>query len=105
MSFLGDPSVGMMGGSKTELMAVAHDFLPFITIYNTSDWSKVPDPSTLPANIGQGVAFSPDGSLMAVAHLQSPFITIYNTSDWSKVDNPDTSPGGAGRSVAFGVTP
>ena len=44
-------------GSK---MAVAHWGSPYITIYNTSDWSKITDPTELPStSSGKGVVFSP----------------------------------------------
>src|SRR5690606_11234117 len=56
------------------LLAVAHQSSPYVTIYNTSNWAKITNPSTLPTNTGRGVAFSPDGSLMAVAHQSSPYV-------------------------------
>lgn len=48
----------LAGIEENELMAVAHATSPFITAYKSSDWSKVTDPSELPAGNGQGVAFS-----------------------------------------------
>ena len=83
-------------------LAVAHATSPYITIYNTSDWSKVANPAVLPVNAANGVAFNPSGTLMAVAHATSPYITIYNTSDWSKVANPGSLPPDTGNGVAFG---
>ena len=64
---------------------MTHYNSPYVTIYNTSDWSKVANPATLPTYTANGCAFSPDGALLAVAHNYSPCVTIYNTSDWSKV--------------------
>ena len=61
---------------------MAHYNYPYITIYSTSTWTKLANPSVLPANIANGCAFSPDGTLLAVAHYNSPYITIYNTSTW-----------------------
>jgi WD40 repeat protein len=87
------------------LLAVAHQNSPNITIYNTSDWSKVANPAQLPPGNGYGCAFSPDGSLLAVAHNSSPYITIYNTSDWSKVANPAQLPTGAANGCAFSPLP
>jgi hypothetical protein len=55
-------------------MAVAHVNSPFVTIYNTSDWSKIANPSTLPTGHGTGVDFSPDGTKMAVSHFTSPYM-------------------------------
>jgi len=83
------------------LLAITHSTSPYVTIYNTSDWSKVTDPGTLPTGTGCGAAFSPDGSLLAIAHTTSPFVTIYNTSDWSKVTDPGTLPAGDGQGAAF----
>ena len=60
------------------LLAVAHAGSPYITIYNTSTWAKLANPSALPSNNANGCAFSPDGTLLAVAHGVSPHITIYN---------------------------
>ena len=67
------------------LLAVAHQSSPYITIYNTSNWSKLANPSQLPASHANGCAFSPDGSLLAVAHQVSPYITVYDTSTWAAV--------------------
>ena len=39
--------------------------------------TKLPDPSTLPAVEGHGIAFDPTGTYLAVAHFGSPCITIY----------------------------
>ena len=46
------------GTALSTTMAVAHATSPYVTIYNTSDWSKVTNPSTLPAGTGNGVAFN-----------------------------------------------
>jgi WD40 repeat protein len=85
------------------LLAVAHAVNPYITIYNTSDWSKVANPAQLPPTnaAGYGCAFSPDGALLAVAIQFSPYIFIYNTSDWSKVANPAQLPSSTGNGCAF----
>jgi len=69
------------------LCAVAHYNSPYLTVYNTSDWSKVTI-SSPPPSTANGVAISPDGSLCAVAHSGSPYLTVYRTSDWSMVDHP-----------------
>ncbi len=93
----------MWGGGAVDdgdrYLAIGHDSLPYITIYNTSDWSKVDDPATLPTGTGRGVAFH--GSLLAVAHPITPFVTIYNTSDWSKIADPVVLPTGSANAVAF----
>jgi len=87
----GGPPPGTANGvafnSDGSLCAVAHSSSPNLTVYNTSDWSKVTI-SSPPPSTGYGVAISPDGSLCAVAHNGSPYLTVYRTSDWSKVDHP-----------------
>jgi hypothetical protein len=88
-------------------IAVAHSDSPFITAYPWSGsgfGTKFSDPATLPAGVGIGVAFSPDGDAIAVAHGTSPFITAYPWSGsgfGTKFSNPATLPAGLGRVVAF----
>ena len=77
-------------------MAVAHDITPFVTIYNTSDWSKFADPATLPGGNGYGITFSPDGTKLILAGAGTPKMTIYNTSDWSKITDPASIPASVG---------
>ena len=93
---IGNSNAGFFASTTalSTLLAVAHGGSPFVTIYNTSDWSKVANPSTLPASTGRDTDFNSDGSLLAIAHNTSPYVTIYNTSDWSKVTNPSTLPAG-----------
>lgn len=84
------------------LLVIGHSGSPYITIYNTADWSKRPSLSQLPSGTPYGLAFSADGSKLAVAHDTSPFVTIYNTADWTKLPNPSQlPPSGGGRSVSF----
>ena len=66
-------------------------------------FTKLPNPSTLPANNAYGVAWSPDERLLAVAHDDSPFVTIYSRDGdtFTKLNNPSTLPGSTGRSVDF----
>lgn len=66
------------------LLAVGHSSSPYLTVYNTSDWSKLTIGSLPPGSV-KSLAFSPDGSLLAVGHNTTPFLTVYRTSDWSKV--------------------
>ena len=52
--------------------------MPYICIYKRNgDTFIKPDPSSLPVDAGESVAFSPDSNYMAVAHHNSPYITIY----------------------------
>ena len=85
------------------LLAVAHGGSPYITIYNTSTWTKLANPSVLPSNTANGCAFSPDGTLLAVAHGGSPYITIYDTSTWATTPGFSISSADS-RAVSFGHT-
>jgi galactokinase/mevalonate kinase-like predicted kinase len=86
-------------------MAVAHATSPFITIYKRSGdtFTKLSNPSDLPAGTGRGVAFSSDDTYMAVAHGTSPFITIYKRlgDTFTKLADPADLPAGTGYGVAF----
>ena len=88
-----------------KFLAVAHDASPFVTIYgqDVDDFTKLADPATLPANAGNGVAFSADGTYMALVHVASPFVTIYKRSGdtFTKLANPTTLPASHGAGVAF----
>ena len=88
--------------SGPSFMAVTHYNSPYVTIYDTSDWSKISDPWILPTFTGHGVTFSPDNSLMVVGYGQDrPCIVIYNTSDWSKVPGPYIYPFWTVHAIAF----
>ena len=83
---------------------MSHNSSPYITIYNTSTWAKLANPSTLPTGTATGCAFSPDGTLLAVSHNSSPYITVYDTNTW--VAKPEFSLAAANAAaVAFGSTP
>ena len=86
------------------LLAVAHNSSPYITIYNTSDWSKVANPAQLPPGAAYGCAFSPDGSLLAVAYNSSPYITVYDTSTWA-VESGFSTINANSKAVSFGNSP
>jgi hypothetical protein len=72
-------------------------------VYADDTFTKLPDPTTLPAWDSRGVAFSHDSSYMAVAHALSPFVTIYKKSGntFTKLPNPTTLPTGWGWGAAF----
>jgi hypothetical protein len=63
-------------------LAVSHFSSPFITVYERDGdtFTKLSNPDVLPPGIGEGLAFSTDGTYLAVAHRTSPFITIYKNS-------------------------
>lgn len=64
---------------------------------------KMANPSSLPANAGEGCTFSPDGKYLAVAHTSGVYITIYSIQNgiFTKLNDPGTIPGGPGKSVSF----
>ena len=90
--------------SDGTLLAVAHLSSPYITIYDTSTWAKLANPSTLPTNTAYGCEFSPDGTLLAVAFYNYPYRTIYNTSTWA-VESVFLPAEGIARAVSFGHSP
>ena len=66
-------------------------------------FTKLANPSGLPASNGQGVSFSPDGIYLAVAHTTSPYITIYKRDGdtFAKLANPSELPASHGYGVSF----
>ena len=86
-------------------LSVAHLSSPYITIYKRSGdtFTKLSDPSSLPAGDGSGCAFSPDGAYLAVSHANSPYITIYKRSGdtFTKLSDPSSLPTGVGYGCAF----
>jgi hypothetical protein len=65
-----------------------------LTIYNTSDYSKVNDPSPLIGGSGVAAKFSPNGSLLAVgSQSATPNLRIYDTTTWTAVSGPTVFPG------------
>jgi hypothetical protein len=61
------------------LQAEFPELFGFVGIGGAEPTVKLPDPSVLPANTGNGVAFSPNGVYMSVAHGYSPYINIYKS--------------------------
>src|SRR5690606_37530243 len=61
-----------------------------ITIYRWSSdtFTKLSDPSILPAGIGHEVAFDSTGTYLAVAHTGGSYITIYKQSSIESTDTP-----------------
>jgi len=59
---------------------------PYLTVYDTSDWSQITLAGGAPAGaILYACRFSPDGTKLAVGHSGSPYVTVYNVADWSKI--------------------
>ena len=87
------------------MLAGACPTSPYAYIYkvNPNGFTKMADPSTLPAGSSTGVDWSPSGRYLAFAHGSSPFVTIY---DWStgvpvKISDPSTLPGTTGNQVKW----
>jgi len=87
---------------------VAHASSPCITIYKRSGdtFTKLSDPSILPAGNGYGVTFDSTGTYLAIAHASSPCITIYRRSGdtFTKLPDPSTLPKSTGLGVTFDPT-
>jgi WD40 repeat protein len=85
-------------------LAVGSSTSPFIYTFSISGttFTLLPNPTTLPDNIGNAVAFSSDSSFLIVANTGTPSITIYDTSTvpFTKISDPAILPAGAGRGVA-----
>ncbi len=94
-----------VGVEYDKYLAVAHATTPFVTTYSVDvdDFTKLANPSVLPAGTGRSVAFSPDGTHMAVTNDRSPFITIYKREGdtFTKLANPSVLPTNNGQGVAF----
>jgi len=89
-------------------LAVAHDSIPYITIYKRSGdtFTKLADPAALPSGAGYGCAFDPTGTYLAVAHDSSPYITIYKRDGdtFTKLADPAALPTNTGYGCAFDPT-
>jgi len=89
----------------TPLLSTVTPVSNFLTIYSQDidTFTKLPDPSVLPSDQAQAVAFSTDDVYMTVGQQSTPFITIYKRSIgvFTKLSDPATLPGGTVRGVAF----
>lgn len=72
---------------------------PYLTLYNTADWSLI-TPPTQPGAI-YSVAFSPDGTKLAVGSSVAPRLRLYNTADWSAIAIAEPPSPGTTNAVAF----
>ncbi len=81
------------------LLAAAHSTTPFVSIYETTGYTKLNNPPSLPAGNGRAVAFSADGSLLAVGCATTPFIKVYNVTS---ITDPSTWTAVAGISALAG---
>ena len=82
---------GVAFSPNGQLLAVSFvGALPYIHIYNTSDWSLVTGVEALGFNPGDftELDFSPDGNWFAITSFLSPYLAIYDTATWEKVTVP-----------------
>jgi Tol biopolymer transport system component len=65
--------------------------------------AKIANPATLPAALGDDVAWSHDGRFVAVGHVTTPFVTIYDFTSGVpvKIANPATLPPAEGIKVCW----
>lgn len=61
---------------------------PHITIYDTSDWSIIANPSYVPLSDLKVLEFNADGSKLHCGIQGAPYFFTYNVSDWTV----DTAP-------------
>lgn len=96
---------GVAWSPDNDLLVVAHNTSPFITIYrrNMVTLTKLTDPASLPAGNAKSVSWSPDGKYLAVAHEVAPYLTIYQYSGgvFTKLPDVATPPTGIGNCVTW----
>jgi 6-phosphogluconolactonase (cycloisomerase 2 family) len=66
-----------------------------------TNFSKLTDPSSLPASTGNGIDFSPDGQYMAHASSGGPEITIYHINNTTFTSIQTLNPAGIGLCCTF----
>ncbi len=79
-------------------LVVRMESTPFIIIYNTSNWTQIPNPATIPNGRGDAI-YSPNGSFLVTSFTSAPYLRIYNTSNWTTVSF--TTIPGASQSITF----
>jgi DNA-binding beta-propeller fold protein YncE len=97
----GEPSDSAFSPDGT-MLAVTNKSSVHLVIYNTTDWSVIPNTPS-PSDECLSCEFSPDGLLLAVGvdvYGQGAGLLVYNTSDWSEVTGIPEN-GGDGEAVAF----
>jgi len=93
--------------SGSIFLGVAHALSPFFSVYPFSSLgfgAKLSNPATLPAGLGNGITFSPNGKMVAISHDTTPFIAAYPFSGsgiGTKFSNPGTLPTGGGNGIIF----
>ena len=72
-----------------------------IVRYDTSNMSKLTDPSTWPTGLPRKGDYSSDDVWLAIPHETTPYITIYERGTMTKISNPATLPANTGLSAKF----
>lgn len=95
---------GLAFSKDSSFLACAHSSSPFVTIYSISGstFTKITNPSTLPASAAYAVDFLANENL-AVAHVNSPYLTIYSISGstFTKLTDPAALPDGDANGISF----
>lgn len=68
-------------------VATSNQVAPYLHLYETATWTKLPSPGNMPTAAPRSMAFSPDGTLLAVSfsNTAAGHWRVYNTTDWSVV--------------------
>jgi len=70
---------------SADRFVIAHDASPWLTTYNTNDFSAASGPAIAQAIEYATLKFSPSGTYLAVGLTASPYLAVYDTSDWSRI--------------------
>jgi len=90
-------------GSK---LAIALNNSPYITIYETSGWTRLENPTSRMGNAHYSVEWSLDGRFLAFGAANvSPCFAVYNTGDLSRVAAPSQFPSGSIAAWALAFSP
>lgn len=103
-----DPSVLPTGSAKAadysldgSLAVIGHQVSPYITIYDTSDWSKITNPS-LPSGTVFAVRFNPSGTKLAVGFtIGTDSLYMYTVSGWTKDTQLPSDPASTVNDLSF----
>ena len=98
---LTDFTYGFDWSPDKSLVAVCGGPSPRVNTFNTSNWTKRTDPTTVPEGTGRVCKFSPDGKLLFVGHSTSPYAKIYNVANMSIAATLNVSPGSTVNAAAF----
>jgi hypothetical protein len=94
---------GVATTSDGSVVAVAHATSPFLSVYTRSGTTltKVANPATLPANVGQVVAWNPANTRVAVGTSSNFKVYNWNGSTLTALSDPATLPGASIRGIAW----